>query len=104
MDSRIPRILKTAVIAETHLMVCYQHHERPDGNGFLVGLLGDEIHDASKICAFANRFDGLTSARSHRAAMTRLAALRVLESERNTAFDSEVTKCLEQKMNQTSAN
>jgi len=91
-------------IKQTHLMVCYQHHERPDGNGFPVGLLGDEIHEASKICAVANRFDGLTSARSHRAAMTRLAALRVLESERNTALDSEVTKCLEQKMSQTSTN
>ena len=91
-------------VKETHLMVCYQHHERPDGSGFPVGLMGDEIHEASKICAVANRFDELTSERSHRSAMTRLAALRVLESERNTALDSEVTKCLEQRMNQTSAN
>ena len=91
-------------IKETHLMACYQHHERPDGNGFPVGLLGDEIQEASKICAVANRFDGLTSSRSHRAAMTRLAALRVLESERNTALDSEVTKCLQQKMSQTLTN
>ena len=83
-------------------MVCYQHHERPDGKGFPVGLLGDEIQIASRICAVANRFDGLTSERADRPAMTRLAALRVLESEKNTALDMEVTKCLEQKMSQTS--
>ncbi len=91
-------------VTETHLMVCYQHHERPDGKGFPVGLQGDETHIASRICAVANRFDGLTSERAERPAMTRLAALRVLESEKNTALDMEVTKCLEQKMSQTSTN
>ena len=70
--------------------MCYQHHERPDGKGFPVGLMSDEIHEASKICAVANRYEGLTSDCSHRQAMTRLAALRVLESEKNTALDSEM--------------
>ena len=91
-------------VTETHLMVCYQHHERPDGKGFPVGLMGDEIHIASRICAVANRYDGLTSERGDRPAMTRSAALRVLESEKNTALEREVTKCLEQKMSQTSTN
>jgi len=91
-------------VTETHLMVIYQHHERQDGSGYPVGLLGDEIHIASRICAVANRYDGLTSERPHRSEMTRLAAMRVLDSEKNTTLDSEVVKCLEKVMNQTSTN
>jgi len=93
-----------ARITETQLMICYQHHERPDGQGFPVGLVRDEIDVASRICAVANRFDGLTCQREERPGMTRLAALRVLGSEKNTALDQEATTCLEQRMNQTSTN
>ena len=53
-------------VTATQLMVCYQHHERPDGHGFPVGLVRDEIDVASKICAVANRFDGLTCQREGR--------------------------------------
>ncbi len=91
-------------VTETQLMITYQHHERPDGKGFPVGLLGDEIHVGSRICAVANRYDGLTSDRPHRPELTRLAAMRVLDSEKNTALDSEVLKCLEQVMSQTTSN
>ena len=83
--------------------MCYQHHERPDGKGFPVGLMSDEIHEASKICAVANRYEGLTSDCLNRQAMTRLAALRVLESEKNTALDSEMIQCLNTNMTQFSA-
>ena len=97
------RLCNEPVITETPLLMCYQHHERPDGKGFPVGLMSDEIHEASKICAVANRYEGLTSDCSHRQAMTRLAALRVLESEKNTALDSEMIQCLNTSMSQLSA-
>lgn len=83
-------------IKETYLLMCYQHHERLDGTGFPVGLVADEIDESSKICAVANRFDGLTSQRVHRNPMTRAAALRVMESERNTVLDREAFRCLDQ--------
>ncbi len=91
-------------VTQTQLMICYQHHERPDGHGFPVGLVRDEIEVASRICAVANRFDGLTCQREERPGMTRLAAMRVLVLEKNTALDQEATKCLEQRMSQTSTN
>lgn len=91
-------------ITEPQLLMAYQHHEKPDGKGFPVGLIGNEIHEASRICAVANRYDGLTSDRSDRRAMTRMAAFRVMDSEKNTALDSEVIKCLEAAMSQTSTN
>ena len=97
------RLCNEPGITETHLLMCYQHHERPDGKGFPVGLMSDEIHEASKICAVANRYDGLTSDSSHRQSMTRLAALRVLESEKNKSLDSEMIQCLNTSMSQFSA-
>ena len=96
------RLCNEPGITETHLLMCYQHHERLDGKGFPVGLISEEIHEASKICAVANRFEGLTSDCSHRQAMTRLAAFRVLESEKKIALDSEMIQCLNTKMSHCS--
>jgi len=98
------RLCNEPGITTTQLLMTYQHHERPDGKGFPVGLWNDEVHEASKICAVANRFDGLTSNRPHRPGMTRLASLRVMEPEKNTALDSEMIRCLEEKLNQVSTN
>ncbi len=98
------RLCQEPGVTQTQLMICYQHHERPDGQGFPVGLVRDEIEVASRICSVANRFDGLTSQREERPGMTRLAALRVLSSEKNTALDQEATTCLEQRMSQTLTN
>ena len=98
------RLCRAPGVTETQLMMCYQHHERPDGQGFPVRLMGKEIHLASRICAVANRFDGLSCPRDGRPAMSRLATLRVINSERNSALDLEMTTCLERRMNQTSTN
>ena len=85
-------------VTETHLLMAYQHHEKLDGKGFPVGLTSTEIHDGSKICSVANRYDGLTSERPNRHAMTRMGAFRVMDSEKNTALNSEMIKCLEAAM------
>jgi len=91
-------------VTEIQLLMAYQHHEKIDGKGFPVGLTSTEIHDASKICSVANRYDGLTSERPNRHAMTRMAAFRVMNSEKNTALDSEMIQCLEAAMTQASTN
>jgi len=36
------------------LMIVYQHHERWDGSGIPVGLVGDEISQWARICSVAN--------------------------------------------------
>jgi HD-GYP domain-containing protein (c-di-GMP phosphodiesterase class II) len=91
-------------VTEVHLMMCYQHHEQIDGQGFPVGLLGNELHEASRICSVANRYDRLTSNRTNRPAITRMAALRVMEAQRNTILDSEFFRCLDRIMSEPSNN
>jgi HD-GYP domain-containing protein (c-di-GMP phosphodiesterase class II) len=75
------------------LMMVYQHHERIDGRGYPVKILGDEIHPWAKLLSVVNVFDGMTSKRGNR----RPAALeRVLDFQREqagTQFDPEVVKC-----------
>jgi HD-GYP domain-containing protein (c-di-GMP phosphodiesterase class II) len=98
------RLCHESNITETQLMMCYQHHERIDGQGFPVGLLGNELIDATRILAVVNRYDRLTSQRSNRQPITRLAALRVMDSERNTLLDSEYVRCMDRIMSKPSSN
>ena len=47
------------------LMMVYQHHERFDGRGYPVGLVGDEIHEWARLCAVADVHDALTRDRAY---------------------------------------
>lgn len=97
-------LCNSSLITETALLMCYQHHECINGSGFPVGIHGDEIQHASRICSVAAKFNELTSEIAHRPALSRDAALRVLESNKNATLDAEVVKCLEQIMSQNSKN
>ncbi len=61
------------------LMIVYQHHERLDGRGYPVGVVGDEIDPWAKICAVSDVFDALTCDRPYRAAMSVDEASEFLE-------------------------
>jgi putative nucleotidyltransferase with HDIG domain len=56
------------------------HHERMDGTGYPDRLRGDEIPLAAQVIGIVDVFDALTTTRSYRPAMTRLAALAELQS------------------------
>jgi response regulator RpfG family c-di-GMP phosphodiesterase len=64
-----------------------------------VGIGGRDIELGSRICSVANRWDGLMCDRRGRQGMSRLAALRSIESEKSLFWDSEIVGCLEQVMN-----
>ena len=46
--------------------VAVQHHERHDGSGYMKGMIGEEIHEYSRIVALTDFFDAYTSDRPHR--------------------------------------
>lgn len=75
------------------LMMVYQHHERIDGCGYPVGLVGSEIHDWGKICAVVDVFEALTSHRPYRKPMPRRKALELQHRESGTHFDPEILRC-----------
>ncbi len=66
------------------------HHERIDGKGYPQGLTGDHIPLAGKIVGLADSFDGMTSKRVYRDAMTVEEALEEIEKALGTQFDQKI--------------
>ena len=76
------------------LMMVYQHHERWDGRGYPVGFVAEEIHPWARICAVADVYDAMASARPYRAALPSAKVWEVLEGGINREFDAEFVKAL----------
>lgn len=76
------------------LMMVYQHHERIDGRGYPVGLVGNEIHPWAKICAVADVFDALSSERPYRKAEPLQEVRLFFRGRRGKDFEEEIVQCL----------
>jgi diguanylate cyclase (GGDEF)-like protein/putative nucleotidyltransferase with HDIG domain len=70
------------------------HHERPDGQGYPLGLRGEAIALEARILAVADAYEAMTSDRSYRSAMTHTAARAELERCAGTQFDERVVQAL----------
>lgn len=81
------------------LMMIYQHHERPDGKGYPVGVTAAEIHPWARICKVADVFDALTSARPYRRADAPKAVLAFMAGKVGTEFDEDVLACFQAMIN-----
>ncbi len=58
------------------------HHERIDGSGYPLGLVGEQIPLASRVMAVCDVYDALTAMdRPYKAAMPAATAFRILEQE-----------------------
>ena len=75
------RILKMGSI------IAGQHHERWDGNGYPLGLKGEEIHIAGRICALADVFDALGSKRCYKHPWPIDEIMELIRKERGKHFD-----------------
>ena len=63
------------------LPVVYHHHERLDGSGYPDGISGDSIPLIARAAAIADVFDGMTSDRPYRDALSGKETLEQLEKE-----------------------
>lgn len=75
------------------LLMVYQHHERIDGRGYPVRLVGDEIHPWTRLLTVVDVFDALTSSRPYRQPMRICEAINYLEYGAGTHFDKEMVRC-----------
>ncbi len=82
------------IVSWDHLMMVYQHHERWDGSGYPVGLVGTEIHPWARICAIADVFDALTHDRAYHGARDYDKVLAYLDRQAGREFDQELVRCL----------
>jgi len=70
------------------------HHERPDGQGYPLGLRTPEIPRGARILNVADAFDAMTSDRPYRRALSGDEAVAELARGAGGQFDREVVRCL----------
>lgn len=68
------------------------HHERLDGSGYPLGLLGDKIHPYAKIIAIADTFDAINSNRPYKLSSTPVDSLLIMQQESLHRLDYEYCK------------
>ena len=71
-------------LAET---IALTHHEKWNGNGYPIGIKGEEIPIAGRIVAVCDVFDALVSQRPYKPAWEIERALEVLRADSGTHFD-----------------
>lgn len=75
------------------LMMVYQHHERPDGTGYPVGVDASEIHPWAKLLAVVDVFDAITCKRPYRPPLSLPEALAYQREHAGSQFDEETLQC-----------
>ncbi|MCP4572174.1 MAG: HD domain-containing protein [bacterium] len=74
-------IMKAAAI------IAHEHHERWDGKGYPLGIMGEKIHIYGRIVAIVDVFDALFCDRVYRPAMPLNRVLAIISEERGHHFD-----------------
>jgi HD-GYP domain-containing protein (c-di-GMP phosphodiesterase class II) len=85
--ARVRALRRSAEIVRTH-------HERPDGQGYPLGLRAADVPVGARILNVADAFDAMTSDRPYRRALSVAAALDELRRGSGTQFDRDVVGCL----------
>ncbi|MHB1011057.1 MAG: HD domain-containing phosphohydrolase [Propionibacteriaceae bacterium] len=70
------------------------HHERLDGSGYPLGLVGEEIAIQARIVSVADVFDALASSRPYRPGYTHHEVLTYLTDRAGTQFDADAVSAL----------
>lgn len=74
-------------VISTGAIVAYQHHEKYNGEGYPLGLRGEQIHIYARITAIADVFDALGSERVYKKAWNLDRILELFKEERGKQFD-----------------
>ena len=85
--ARVRALRRSAEIVRTH-------HERPDGQGYPLGLRAADVPVGARILNVSDAFDAMTSDRPYRRALSVAAALEELRRGADSQFDRAVVECL----------
>lgn len=74
--------------------ICLYHHERWDGNGYPVGLKGEEIPIAAQVVSICDVYDALTEDRVYKKAIPAEEALNMIYDGECGQFNPLLVECL----------
>ena len=75
--------------------IAISHHEKWDGSGYPFGIKGEEIPLAGRICAVADVFDALSSARPYKKAWTFEETMTEIRYLKTTHFDPRLVEAFQ---------
>lgn len=76
-----------------------QHHERPDGRGYPLGLSDEALLTGSKVISIVDSFHALIGRRNYRGALEPVDAVRQLKYQSGRQFDPELLTIWEELFN-----
>ena len=91
-DYALPILADVPLVTREVLCIVLEHHERLDGNGYPVGLVGKEISVNSQICAVVDIHDGMICARPYRDALDVQFTLDHLKSQSGSRLDERIVE------------
>lgn len=68
------------------------HHERWDGKGYPLGLVGQDIPFEGRIITIADAYDAMMSERPYRTTMSQSEAIEELRKNKGTQFDPDIAE------------
>lgn len=86
------RLLAGHPLAHWAIEAVRSHHERPDGQGYPDGLVGDAVPHAARVVGICDAFDAMTSTRPYRVAMPVPQALEHMAGALGKQFDDELCR------------
>ena len=74
------------------------HHERWDGTGYPMGLIGEAIPIVARIIALADSYDAMISERPYRKALSEEEVLAEIQKNAGTQFDPQIARIFIEKV------
>lgn len=87
-------ILKDLTAIKNVQKVALYHHERYDGNGYMMGLKGGEIPLEARIVCVADSFDAMATDRVYRPHLSMEDIVQELEKGKGRQFDPEIADAM----------
>ncbi|MCM1105252.1 MAG: HD-GYP domain-containing protein [Clostridium sp.] len=82
------KILRAQNVNEHVCNAALMHHERCDGTGYPLGLVGNKIDKFAKVVSIADVYDAMTSARIYRGPLCPFEVIDILVSEGLQKYDA----------------
>ncbi|MEG0817367.1 HD domain-containing phosphohydrolase [Cetobacterium sp.] len=84
------KLIEKMEVGEIAENIALYHHEKYNGKGYVMGLIGENIPLEARIVSLADVYDALRQERVYKKGFTHEKAKEIIESERGSHFDPKI--------------